>query len=202
MFCNVSVYWPPYLVVFIINTGYLLSELLKAIELGQLRAQSCVILRDGGRGTRCLRLSIVRSTTQTLHYRHTLTLYYCRVWNHPDSSPQTYNDGDVVSSMNQRTLCSHWPAGVWAESTAGQQRGTQRPVSHSRTGRDLRGQRHRECGLTPRPHVSQCQSDVHHTPESTLGKTVSNRDKGKSSAQVSAEPKITLACVTKSLAFF
>lgn len=93
MFCNVSVHWPPYLLVFIINTGYLLSELLKAIELGQLRAQPCVILRDGGRGTRCLCLSILRSTTQTLHHRHALTLYYCRVWNHPDSSPRTYHDG-------------------------------------------------------------------------------------------------------------
>lgn len=43
-------------------------------------------LKDGGRGTCCLRLSIAPSTTQTFHHRHALTLYYCRVWNRQISS--------------------------------------------------------------------------------------------------------------------
>lgn len=128
--------------------------------MGQLRAQSCVMLRDGGRGTRCLRVSIVRSTTQTLHHRHALTLNNCRVWNHPDSSPQTYDDGDVVSPMNPRTLCSHWPAGVWAESTAGQQRGPRRPISPSRSGRDLRVHGWRPCWAPARVHTCLSASQV------------------------------------------
>lgn len=123
--------------------------------------------------------SVCLSYDQQLRLFTTDTLWHCTTAESGTTQilllePTT--DGDVVSSMNQRTLCSHWPAGVWVESTAGQQRGTRRPISHSRTGRDLRGQRHPETWLNALlssgvcPHVSQCQSDVHHAPESTLGK--------------------------------
>lgn len=53
--------------------------------------------------------------------------------------------------------------------------------------------------------VSACVftlSNVHSARESTLEKMVSKREKKKISTHVTEEPKITLGCVTKSLAFF
>lgn len=104
------------------------------------------------------------------------TLWHCTTAEFGTARISSHHDGDVASSM---MLYSNWSVGVWSESTAGQQRGTGRPICHSRTGRDLRGPMKRPAELQRvSARASPCQSHVPHVPESTLGnKMVSNRDK-------------------------
>lgn len=136
------------------------------------------------------------------------TLWHCTTAEFGTARISSHHDGDVASSM---MLYSNWPVGVWSESTAGQQRGTGRPICHSRTGRDLRGQWRRGTRRNALPSSSACQHvclRVSHMCPTYLKahsgiKWCQTETKGvETSAQVSAEPKITLGRVTKSLAFF
>lgn len=104
------------------------------------------------------------------------TLWHCTTAEFGTARISSHHDGDVASSM---MLYSNWPVGVWSESTAGQQRGTGRPICHSRTGRDLRGQWNALLSSSVCQHVRLRVSHMRpHVPESTLGnKMVSNRDK-------------------------
>lgn len=104
----------------------------------------------------------------------------------------------------------------------GKQRGTWRPFRHNRMGPDLRGGMGVGGQATP-GNVAKCPAGLwrvstcvsvsvrcaprtwkHTWIKTKQKKTVSNKEKKgkKSSTQVSVEPKITLAWVTKSLAFF
>lgn len=97
----------------------------------------------------CLRMSNVplmyRSSLTQRYHKHSPILYYCRTNTSesgsspitrssvpPKSSPPTKTS--CLQSANQRIgvmRCLYWPAGVWSESTAGQQRGTEKQTSHT-----------------------------------------------------------------------
>lgn len=198
MFCKVSVHLPPYLLVFIINTGYLLSEHSKAIELGQSRAQTCAILRDGGKGMCCLRLSIVPSTT--LHHRHCQTLYYCRVWNHPDSFPRTYDNGKIASPAEPEDALL-WSLS-WKHCRAAERH---RKANHSQqnwtwpAGSAIVA---KGPAVSARFSASVRRATTHLNAHLKKKNGVKQRQRKTTGAWGSAEPKITLPCITKSLAFF
>ena len=113
---------------------------------------------------------------------------------------------DILSSISQSVdrviRCLYWPAGVWSESTAGQQRGTEKQTSH--TSRQNWTWHRQSAGvwdsmwpskmdvywefaespaeLLTHQCVSACVftlSNVHSARESTLEKMVSKREKKK-----------------------
>lgn len=97
----------------------------------------------------CLRMSNVplmyRSSLTQSYHKHSPILYYCRTnTSESGSSPITRSSVPSRSSPPTKTSCLqsanqwigvmrclYWPAGVWSESTAGQQRGTEKQTSHT-----------------------------------------------------------------------
>lgn len=195
-----------------INTGYLWPGLLRS---NRVRTVKSTTLCDFKRWWK-------RNTLPPPVY-HTI--------NNSDSSPQTRSDTGLLPSLepprffslNLRRQPGGWGGDSgWSLSWKHCRASREAPEGRSVTAKlDLTcgggwgwGVRQHQgawlnalLGSGVCPRVSQCQSDVHHAPESTLGfkkkNGVKQRKKGgKNSAQVSVEPKITLAWVTKSLAFF
>lgn len=195
----------------------------------------------------CLRMSNVplmyRSSLTSRYHKHTPILYYCRTnTSKSRSSPRTRSLVPPRSSTPTKTSClqsaSHlirvlrclyWPSGVWYNSTAGQQRGTEKQTRHTPQPnwtwrRHLRGFGHqRDSSDPPRwsftgrllkalpssLHISVTAcvftlSNVHGARESTLGKWCQKETKRKKN-QHSCDwgtKNNTLGCVTESLAFF
>lgn len=145
----------------------------------------------------------------------------------PRSSPPTNGETSCLRSASQWIgvmRCLHWQAGVWSESTAGQQRGTEKQTSHirGRAGLDiftcgglgfdvilLTLQDGRLLGVCKKPrrasYTSVCISMCLHSVKCAqctwkhTRKMVSKREKKKqNSTHVTEEPKITHLVVSQS----